>query len=711
MKKILSFILIFVLSFTMLASCGANESNSAGNPTGGPTNNPPSPPEQSQTTEDESAAESIDNEKTDIPSDLPENADTLAVSYVSGTDNCWTLSGKTLTFSGLTENTVCSVTGEFDGQIIIDAGDGYKFELELCGVTLYSGEQNPISILSGDKVTLTAKKGSKNYVYDTRAAVSDTTSDGTTSGDATSSDTTSVSSAIYSVCDLDLGGKGELIVISANNNGIHGKKDLDVKDLTLSVTCADNALKGNDSVDITGGVITLVAKSGDGIKTTDTDVSTKGNQRGTVSISGGTVNIYAACDGIDAAYNAEISGDAVVNIYTDRYSPYSEDVESVETDARYIRATSNAYKYSVKYIDGDDYKIVNATLSKTVNGGRSNYYYYSFEKLDGYDSIQVFVYSSSQGQEDDYTVKTDTISWNDSYDTFAIESRGGRFTYNWTNYSSVDGWGGNGGNMGGGHGGQGGMQDGNSEKGDHSTKGVKADNEVIISGGVITVKSYDDAIHANSDATLENGETATGNVTISGGTLTLYSKDDGIHADGTLNVSGGDIDITGCYEGLEGLFVNVKGGDISIVSSDDGINATTTSGIGMTFESGKVYIYAGGDGVDSNSRTSYQGIVFSGGDIVIVSTSGGNSSIDTEQGYTYNGGNVLAICPANGMGNESTNCRNFSSVATKTTMNLTKGQTLTVSVNGEVVSSVVMPSGLSALVIYLGSANASLSAA
>lgn len=697
----------------MLASCGANESNSAGNPTGGPTNNPPSPPEQSQTTEDESTAESIDNEKTDIPSDLPENAGTLAVSYVSGTDNCWTLSGKTLTFSGLTENTVCSVTGEFDGQIIIDAGYGYKFELELCGVTLYSGEQNPISILSGDKVTLTAKKGSKNYVYDTRAAVSDTTSDGTTSGDATSSDTTSVSSAIYSVCDLNLGGKGELIVISANNNGIHGKKDLDVKNLTLSVTCADNALKGNDSVDITGGVITLVAKSGDGIKTTDTDVSTKGNQRGTVSISGGTVNIYAACDGIDAAYNAEISGDAVVNIYTDRYSPYSEDVESVETDARYIRATSNAYKYSVKYIDGDDYKIVNATLSKTVNGGRSNYYYYSFEKLDGYDSIQVFVYSSSQeqGQEDDYTVKTDTISWNDSYDTFAIESRGGRFTYNWTNYSSVDGWGGNGGNMGGGHGGQGGMQDGNSEKGDHSTKGVKADNEVIISGGVITAKSYDDAIHANSDAILENGETATGNVTISGGTLTLYSKDDGIHADGTLNVSGGDIDITGCYEGLEGLFVNVKGGDISIVSSDDGINATTTSGIGMTFESGKVYIYAGGDGVDSNSRTSYQGIVFSGGDIVIVSTSGGNSSIDTEQGYTYNGGNVLAICPANGMGNESTNCRNFSSVATKTTMNLTKGQTLTVSVNGEVVSSVVMPSGLSALVIYLGSANASLSAA
>lgn len=38
-----------------------------------------------------------------------------------------------------------------------------------------------------------------------------------------------------------------------------------MKNLTLSVTYADNALKGNDSVDVIGGVITLVAKSGDGV--------------------------------------------------------------------------------------------------------------------------------------------------------------------------------------------------------------------------------------------------------------------------------------------------------------------------------------------------------------------------------------------------------------------------------------------------------------
>lgn len=42
-----------------------------------------------------------------------------------------------------------------------------------------------------------------------------------------------------------------------------------MKNLTLSVTCADNALKGNDGVDVIGDVITLVAKSGDGVDSND----------------------------------------------------------------------------------------------------------------------------------------------------------------------------------------------------------------------------------------------------------------------------------------------------------------------------------------------------------------------------------------------------------------------------------------------------------
>ena len=120
--------------------------------------------------------------------------------------------------------------------------------------------------------------------------------------------------------DLTLAGTGTLNVKSTNNNGIHTKDDLVAKELTLTVNCKDNALKGNDSVTISSGTYTLIATQGDAIKTTnsaikyDTDGVTIKKIQGMVTISGGTLNLYAACDGIDAAYNAEISGDAVINI-------------------------------------------------------------------------------------------------------------------------------------------------------------------------------------------------------------------------------------------------------------------------------------------------------------------------------------------------------------------------------------------------------------
>lgn len=656
MKKILSLLLVLCfLAVGALTSCGSVQDGTTGGTTG--TNvtqqsNPTNPAEPPQSGESQTTGATVATEKTDIPSNLPDEANTLKISCSEGTNNCWSIDGQTLTFSGLTADTVCSISGSFNGQIVIDGGDDYKFELEMCGLTLYSGEQNPITILSGDKVTLSAKKETKNYIYDTREAVSD-------------DDETACSAAVYAKCDLELAGKGELTVISSNNNGVHAKDDLKVKNLTLSVTCEDNALKGNDSVSITGGILTLIAKSGDGIKTKNSDISSKGNQRGTVTISGGTVNIYAACDGIDAAYDADISGDAIVNIYTDSYSPYSEISAGNNTGNENFPSGNDNSGFPSGGNPGMPADIGNSGTDGNGNGGGN------------------FGGNSGFG--------------------------GGSFGGNGS-FGSNGGFGGGSFGGGGRPGGQGGMNDGNSEKGDYSTKGIKADNEIHISGGTITVNSYDDAIHANGGDALENGETATGNILIGGGTLTLFTKDDGVHADGTLTVSGGKIEITGSYEGLEGTFVAVTGGDISIVSSDDGINATTTSGTGITFEGGTVYIYAGGDGIDSNSRTSYQGILFAGGNITVVSTSGGDSSIDTEQGYTYTGGTVLALCPSNGMGNEAVNCRNFSSIGTKTTLNLSQGQTVNVKVGGNTVASVTMPCRLSALAVYLGSANASFSA-
>lgn len=652
----------------------------------------------------------VDGEKTDkntsytiknITSDhtvrvsFCESENKISVNYQSGSKDCYTINGSTITFSGITEDSVYSISGDMIGNIVIDVGDEYKFELELQGFTIASETVSPIIIKSGDKITISAKKDTENLVYDKRRAVDQ-------------NDDTQYSAAIYAVCDLDLQGKGNLTIISENNNGIHSKDDLELKNLTLSVTCRDNAIKGNDSVTINSGNITLIAKAGDGIKTSNTSLSNKGKQKGSVEILGGTINIYAAYDGIDAAFDVTVDGpETILNIYTASYSEYSEDASSSSTDTYYIRFTNKSYNYSVKYYNSDsDYIMVNAKYKTSVKSGRTTYYYYEFEKKS-FDSFKLFVYSSDQtvGQETDYLVCTDYITWNPAYDTFALKQSGSSLSYSWTKLSSSqDQLGGMGR-----PGGMGGMNDGNTDKLDYSAKGIKAGNSVTVNAGNIYIKSYDDSIHANSDSTIESGVAPLGNVTVLGGDLTLYTNDDGIHADGILTVSAGSITVENSYEGLEGTFVKISGGDINIISADDGINATTKSGQGVVFEGGNVYIYAKGDGVDSNSTSSYEGIVFAGGNIVIICNSNGNSAIDTERGYKYTGGSVLAIMLRGGMSSETTNCQSFQSIGTRTNITLKEGDTVTVKVAQSTVITAKMPVSMSALAVYLGSNAATIS--
>ena len=630
----------------------------------------------------------------------------IVVECISGTNKAYKLEGTTLTFTAIGEKTVYSISGTFRGNIVIDVGDSYKFDLELHGLSLVCNSTNPITVISGDEVAIKAKKDTKNYIYDMRSAI-DTT------------DETLYSGAIHSDVDLEIGGKGELTVISENNNGIHSKDDLQVKNLTLFVACIDNALKGNDGVEIEGGNTTLIASAGDCIKTSNSDISEKGNQRGSISIVGGTHNLYAACDGIDAAYNVSVDDSTtVLNIYTDKYSNYSKEVTANSSDENYIRFTSNAYYYSVKYYNSDtDYVWVNAEYHLSVSGGRSNYYYYSYPKMSDYSKVQFFIYETEaqRGQETEYLLMSEYLTQNSAYDTFALTQSYNGLSYQWTNYTTniqEGGFGGGrpggpGGPGGGGMGGPGGMGEGNSDKGEYSTKGIKAANEIVINNGTINIKSYDDAIHANNDTTLENGAPPLGNVTINGGNITAYSGDDGLHADGTLSVTAGTVSVTNSYEGIEGTTVNISGGYVSVNAKDDGINATTTSGTAIAISGGTVYIYCTGDGIDSNSRASYQGIVFSGGNTVVISNSNGNSAIDSEQGYAYTGGSVIAIMPRGGMSNEATHCQNFSSVGKSTQLSLSKDSYLVAEIGGGT-ATIKMPATINALVITLGDSSPNL---
>lgn len=201
-----------------------------------------------------------------------------------------------------------SVSGALVGQIVVDAPEA-EVEIELCGVTITCVSDSPIKVLNAEKVEISAKKDTENVIKDTR---SEKTVDSDTQGEG----------AVYAKSDLKLKGNGVLVVSAGYNNGIHTTKDLTIKNLSLKVTAVNNAIKGNDSVTVESGTVSAISTKGDGVKTEDTDVSEKGNQRGIVTIEDGALAVYAAGDGIQASYDFVMNG-GTLYVYTGSYSSYT----------------------------------------------------------------------------------------------------------------------------------------------------------------------------------------------------------------------------------------------------------------------------------------------------------------------------------------------------------------------------------------------------
>lgn len=480
----------------------------------------------------------------------------------SDTSDGVTQSGSVYTITKAGEYTVAGLLSE--GQLIVDAGDEDEVTIVLNGTSITCSSGSPIYVKNASEVKIKSEENSFNEVIDNRAEATEDSSD--VAGNA----------AIYATCDLKLVGKGALVVTANYNNGIQSKDDLSFKNVIVKVTAVNNAVKGNDAVDIESGNIIAISAKGDGIKTSNSSISNKGKQKGIVTITGGNIDIYAACDGIDAAYGVDISGDGNLNIYTDTYSEYSEEV--------------------------------------TSSGSSSGT-------------------STSRDSSANKTASANTVSYVAASDTIA---------------NAPGGFGGN--KAGGDRPGMPGdfNESGNSSGQSYSTKGIKAESEINISGFTINVCSTDDGIHANSDSgVLETGEDGKGTIVINGGTITISSGDDGMHADKQLDVNDGYINIVTSYEGLEAMTINLNGGKIYVYATDDGINACTGDGktspiinvtggyIDVTTASGDT------DGIDSNGN-----YVQTGGMVLVKGgSSSGNvsGSIDVDGTVTITGGTCVAL--------------------------------------------------------------------
>ena len=233
--------------------------------------------------------------------------------------------------------------------------------------------------------------------------------------------------------------------------------------------------------------------------------------------------------------------------------------------------------------------------------------------------------------------------------------------------------------------------------------GIDANDDLIITGGSITIEAPQDGIHVNDDFCIENaslrivagdegvsvqGEEAllcvasgsleiesggaaiksasdilllggtlslssdddgihsAGNVTVADGDLSISVADDGIHADQAVSISGGSLLIEDCYEGIEGLTIDISGGELEIYPSDDGLNANGGSGGfgGMFMRPGQA--------AQSTEAESETWIHISGGSITVVNDVARDADgLDSNGDILITGGTIRVSLTASGSNN------------------------------------------------------------
>lgn len=431
-----------------------------------------------------------------------------------------------------------------DGAIIVDTTSDSLVRIILNDADITSSTSAPIYIKQADKVLLTLAENSNNTLRDG------------TSYKLADASVNEPNAAIFSKDDLTINGSGSLIVEANYNNGIQSKDDLKIVSGNINVTAQDDGLVGKDLVALKQADITLNTQS-DGIKTTNTEDSEKGN----LVIENGNINIISQTDGLQSSntlyiYQGNItiqSGGGSVNnskqstmMNGNPWGNWNTADEDDTTSAKGMKA-QNTIEISNGTFDldtADDTLHSNGTL--TIQDG-------SFNISSGDDGMHA---------DTTLTIFGGYIQIKESYE--GIESSELYFNGGTIHIKASD----DGVNAAGGN-------DGSSTDGRPGQNNFTADasKQIIIDGSYLYIDASGDGIDSN------------GTITMNSGTVIVNGPIDGANGaldfDGNFTITGGYLLTTGSSAMLQMptqiengnlLTIGLSSNDVSLIHIEDSEN-------------------------------------------------------------------------------------------------------------------------------------------
>ena len=181
------------------------------------------------------------------------------------------------------------LTGELQGQIIVQADKSDKIQLVLDGVNVSCPSSAALYVSQADKVFVTTAAGSENSLE--------------TTGEYVNIDEHNIDGAVFARDDITFNGEGMLKVVSASGNGLVCKDDLVITSGSYEITAGKHGLEGKDSVRIANGDIVIKAEE-DGIHSGNDEDDTVGY----TYIAGGNITLTVGDDGIHSDTQLVVAG-------------------------------------------------------------------------------------------------------------------------------------------------------------------------------------------------------------------------------------------------------------------------------------------------------------------------------------------------------------------------------------------------------------------